>query len=187
MNTSPVNPFRDIRLRTGLSQYELAKRIGVSKHAVLRLEQGMYDRPLPKIVNYFTEKHNVARVSLINEYETFQVATREDNGRFLGSFRFNERPVDEHPLVFLRNRVRLNPTQVAKALCLSQTVVVYFEKRFIHQHTVPEQFVMALRDCGYTEQETDYFETEYDTYRSFMVKSQGLKVIRPAVPVGEVS
>lgn len=175
------NPFKLIRLENGLSQYELARRIGVVKHSILRLEQGMFESPLPSVVNYFvTNFPHTSRAKLLDDYATFQIATRESNARLLGNMPalLKKRPATEHPLSYLRGLADLNPTELAKRLCISQSVVVYFEKRVIHQHSVPEQLITALQDADYTAEETDSFCRAYDKYRSLMVANQGVKITK---------
>lgn len=182
MSSTPVNPFKDIRQRANLSQYELARRAGVTKHAILRLEQGMFNDPLPTLVGYYTSTFNVSRTSLVQQYAAFQIATRENNARLLGDFPINDPdtpslPVGVHPLTYLRERAGFNPTSLAKALCLSQSTIGYFEKRPINQHSVPEQLIHALHDADYSSQETDWLEEAYQKYRDELVKSQDLRSV----------
>lgn len=187
MSRSPVNPFKDIRNKANLSQYELARRAGVTKHAVLRLEQGMYTDPLPTLLTFFTGTFNVSRTSLIRQYEEFQVQTRQNNARLLGDFTSLTPPVGTHPLTYLRERAGFNPTSLAKALCLSQSTIGYFEKRPVNQHTVPEQLIIALHDADYSSDETDWLEHAYKVYRQQLVTSQGLTLsptITDPSPVG---
>jgi DNA-binding XRE family transcriptional regulator len=109
------NPFRELRLRQGISQYELARRIGCSKHAILRLEQGMYYEPLPTVIDYFVnhspkDNGSVTRYSLTQDYHDFQIHMREANSRLLGDL-INELtacPVGKHPLTYLLARVPRN-------------------------------------------------------------------------------
>lgn len=169
------NPFKDLRLRVGISQYELARRIKITKHAILRLEQGMYESPLPTVVTYWLDTiPGLSRSQLLNQYEQFQIATREKNGRFLGDFDFTNLHTSQHPLTWLRERCRpaLNVTQVAKALCISQPIVYYFERKAINQKTIPEQVVNALLDCGYSSDELTSFENAYAIYRHQFLKRQ---------------
>lgn len=177
------NPFRDLRTRQGISQYELARRVGCTKHAILRLEQGMFENPLPVVVGYFLSTENVSQGSLYSGYQSFQIATREANARFLGPIndeRLADCPATTHPLTWLRaqQRPEMSLTEVAKRLCISQSVVGYFEKRSVHQHTVPEQLITALHDADYTEAETDALSDAYCAYRSALVKARPLTLVK---------
>ena len=113
------NPFRNLRIKEGISQYELARRVGLSKHAILRLEQGCFAEPLPTIINYFTEAHGnfakpVSRSYLLEEYRNFQYHVRRSNAGCLGydlTLTLPVLPVGIHPLTYLREGHGINPTQ----------------------------------------------------------------------------
>lgn len=173
------NPFRELRLRQGISQYELARRIGCSKHAILRLEQGMYYEPLPSVIDYFIS-HNpttLNRLTLLQEYQDFQVSIRTLNSRLLGDLilELTACPVGTHPLTYLRESRGINLTELAKRLCISQSTAGYFEKSPIHQKTVPEQLIHALWDADYTEQETDALKEAYAGYREWVIEQRNPK------------
>lgn len=187
MTVRQSNPFRKIRTEQGLSQYELAKRAGVSKHAVLRLEQGMYDKPLPSVVSYCLRTTEVVHTQLLEDYVSFQVAVREDNSRLLGNilerledWSDTHAPVGKHPLTYLREREHLNTTQLAKCLCVSQTIISNFEKHPVQQHSVPAQLTIALQDADYTEEETDGLTKAYNTYRDSIIEGHELKLLPSA-------
>ena len=181
LGNSLVNPFKALRLKQGISQYELARRLKISKHAVLRLEQGMYPNPLPTVVDYFVDvaKLNVSRPQLLEAYTEFQIRTREANARLLGDIPdvLTGCAVGVHPLTFLRLSQGLNATELAKRLCIAQNVVHYFEKRSIHQQTVPDQLIEALHDADYSEQETDALVNAYAKYRDWLRATKTLKVV----------
>jgi len=170
MTTTARNPFRELRLKQGISQYDLAHRAHISKHAVLRLEQGCYEKPLPSIINYFIGFYpNLTNYGLTAAYEEFQYETRKSHAGLLGPLtQLIDCPVGIHPLVWLRTNYGYNPTSLAKALCISQSTIVYFERKSVHQHSVPAQLLRALHDADYTTQETDYLVRAYDRYRRFL-------------------
>lgn len=179
------NPFRSIRIQAQLTQALLAKKAGVSKHAVLRLEQGMFPDPLPKLLNYYVDTFNVSRLSLIKEYSQFQIRQRERAGKLLGedlqSALFlwaNSAAYGMHPLTYLRLSCRpvLNPTELAKRLCISQTVVTYFEKNPVSQKTVPVQLLQALQQAGYEDQDIYALEQAYATFRVTTINHQAVRV-----------
>jgi transcriptional regulator with XRE-family HTH domain len=176
------NPFRELRTRQGISQYELARRVSISKHAVLRLEQGCYEKPLPSVIDYFLGHFpSITRFTLVADYEAFQYQTRASNAHLLGQSLKDELtgcPVGIHPLVFLRHNHGINPTELSKRLCISQSTVVYFEQRSVHQHTVPEQLTKALHDADYLEADTDALVEAYKDYRTWLTSSKGLTLVR---------
>lgn len=179
MTIAAHNPFRELRLRQGISQYDLANRIKISKHAVLRLEQGCYEKPLPSVVEYFTNHYpDISSFSLIRQYEEFQYETRRSNAGLLGDLStLKDCPVGDHPLTWIRTAHGYNPTSLAKALCISQSTVVYFERRAVHQHTVPNQLLRALHDADYSEQETDYLVEAYFRYRRWLNSNKELTLV----------
>lgn len=178
MTVRVSNPFRRLRLELDISQHELGKRAGLSKHAVLRSEQGMYDRPLPTLLLFFSREFNISEVELVKEYTEFQIATREDNARLLGdiSHYLDCKPTYAHPLTYLRRMQGMNLTVLAKRLCISQSVLDTFEKRPINQHTVPEQLIVALQDADYSEEETNTLCRHYENYRRYLVEAQQLRI-----------
>lgn len=180
-NVNPINPFRTLRNRLGISQYELARRAGITKHAILRLEQGCYDTPLPSILEYFVSQDpHLSRVTLMDEYAEFQYQTRVNNHGLFGdhfSQVLEHCPVGTHPFTFLRTVHHLNPTQVAKLLCIQQSTVVYFERNAIRQHTVPKVLIKALHDADYSSMDTDALESAYNSYRTWLSASKELTLV----------
>jgi DNA-binding XRE family transcriptional regulator len=183
MTVREDNPFRKFRTELGISQTEFAKRAGVSKHAILRLEQGMYDKPLPSVVEYVTSQSDLTNYSLLKDYEYFQQATRQDNELIFGAMalRLMNCPVGTHPLTYLRDLQGLNQTELAKRLCISQTVINNFESKPATQHTVPLQLLHALRDNGYKHSALVALEEWYEAYRNRLVKNNAVKLVEPNV------
>jgi len=172
-----INPFKEIRNQLGYSQVKMANKVGISKHAILRCEQGMYTEPLPSYLNWVVNHTTVTRHELLAQYEAFQVQVRESHQLLLGSFDLSpDPPVGTHPLVWLRQRFKFNPTSLSKALCLNQTVINYFEQNPINQRTVPEQLLTALKDAGYPNYDLALFEKWYRDYREFKLSQQNLSV-----------
>lgn len=186
MATTPDNPFRKLRLQEGISQYDLSRRVGLSKHAILRLEQGCFAEPLPSVINYFTDSHTksrkpVSRGYLIDAYREFQYYTRQSNAGCLGHnlmLILPTCPVGIHPLTYLREGHGINPTALSKLLCISQSTVVYFEKRSLNQATVPAQLVTALHDAEYSEEETDLLSLKYQEYRDWLRSEKKLTLVK---------
>ena len=188
MATIPDNPFRKLRTKLGISQYELARRTGLSKHAILRLEQGCYSEPLPSVINYFvahfakssTHSAQITRPQLEADYREFQYAVRYSNAGLLGHdlpLILDGLPVGIHPLTYLREGHGLNPTELAKRLCISQSTIVYFEKRSINQQTVPAQLISALHDAEYDTEDTDALVDAYAKYRTWLKAEKKLTLV----------
>jgi DNA-binding XRE family transcriptional regulator len=179
MSVREDNPFRRFRTELGLSQKDFAKKCGVSKHAVLRLEQGMYDRPLPAVMQYIVENSDLSYYALVADYEDFQKAVSSESELIFGPMALNlmNCPRGTHPLTFLRNKYGYNQTSLAKALCISQTVVNNFEAKYVTQHTVPRQLLDALRDNGYKHSALVALEEWYEAYRNHKVRSNPVKLV----------
>ena len=192
MTAIPDNPFRKLRKAEGISQYELARRLGLTKHAILRLEQGCFADPLPSVVTYFVEAQGnhtkpVSKTYLLDAYREFQYETRRSNAHCLGynlNLTLPNCPVGIHPLTYLREGHGINPTALSKLLCISQSTIVYFEKRSLNQATVPAQLVTALHDAEYTEEETNLLAQKYDEYRDWLRADKNLRLV-PDAPVGK--
>lgn len=60
------NDVRDLRQAEGLSQAELAARLGVSRQTVIAIEQGRYDPSLPLAIR-------IARTFALTVEEVFHV------------------------------------------------------------------------------------------------------------------
>lgn len=181
MTVHAHNPFRELRTRQGISQYELARRAGLSKHAILRLEQGCYAKPLPSVLEYFESTYpTLSNYVLLEQYREFQYETRRSNALLLGDSivdSLKSCPVGTHPLTYLRSNRDINPTQLAKMLCISQSTITYFEKSSIHQHSVPVQLINALHDADYTEHDTDSLKNHYAVYRKWLNASKELSLV----------
>lgn len=186
MANLPDNPFRKLRISEGISQYDLAKRTGLSKHAILRLEQGCFAEPLPTVIQYFTDgmghlSRPVSKTYLLEAYRDFQYAVRKSNAGCLGHnlmLILPTCPVGIHPLTYLREGHGINPTALSKLLCISQSTVVYFEKRSLNQATVPAQLISALHDAEYTEEETDLLISKYSDYRAWLRSEKKLTLVK---------
>jgi hypothetical protein len=170
---------------------QIADGAGVTKHNVIRTEQAMSVTPPPTLLNYFCDTFPVSRIEMINQYEKFQIKQRslrpnilspdESLSDLLAEYRVClSRYNAGHPFVWLRQLAGYNPTSIAKALCINQTVVVYFESNPVKQQTVPEQLRNALKDNGYTNRELDLLDQAYQAYRNFLLGRQNVKVEIPA-------
>ena len=217
-----LNPFRALRttgrfvleknkgadlveeVTVGMTLQELADAAGISKQALIRTEQGAFADPPSRIVDYWTIRRGVSYTTIVNGYFKFIKDTRSRHYRLFG----NELPlppnVTEHPLKFLRSHWynpidgqllgHMNITELAKLLCINQSIPDYFEKHAKRQVTVPTVILTALKDNGYRNSEIDAFILSYKAYRDNLLGvSQGLTPvgsqpvrINPNTPVGRV-
>lgn len=172
--SNPSNPFKRIRENQKLSQAQLADKIGCTKHAILRLEQGMFTTPLPVVLEFFADNYHVPKLALLQQYEEFQIHTRATNGKLLGEFVIDLLHWNyDHgnPLDYLLKVHGYNPTSFAKALCINQKVVsMFLQGTPVGKITVPEQITSSLRDAGYSEDDTEMLCRKYKTYRDLYLK-----------------
>ncbi len=178
-----TNPFKRIRLEEDLTIVELAKRTGITKQALIRLEQGTFPEALPTALQYFSANFHLSELELHNEYKAYQHSVRASHPRYFGDVRTKlESPLDpenitqSHPLRLLRGPV--SPTVVAKDLCIPQATLVYFERNVIQQKSVPKILITVMREVGHFKSETDALIASYDLYRKALVtyrESNGLR------------
>lgn len=179
MRVREDNPFRKFRNELGLSQTAFGKSAGVSKHAILRLEQGMYDKPLPSVVEFVVSNSDLTHYQISEAYTSFQRAVREEDHLIFGAMalRLQSCPRGQHPLTYLRNLQGLNQTELCKRLCISQTVINNFELKWQTQHTVPKQLLDALRDNGYHTSALVALEDWYEAFRRSQLTAHQVRLV----------
>lgn len=124
-----TNPLRIAREATGLSQGRLAELLGVSRHFILRVEQGLYEDVPPAVGNFFSNP------DLIYEYHRWQNTRRrlsaEDKDLALNDnfFNFHYRGY-RHPLIAWRseNANLIARMTFCRAYCLQPAIVERFER-----------------------------------------------------------
>lgn len=164
LGPAPNNFLKELRESLSYTVQGAADEMGISKQALIRLEQGTFEHILPRALNWYLIKFGVSELTLTDSYEEFQNKTRQRSGRLLGDLNV---PLDtpEHPLRYLRRLHDINPTELAKALCIPQATIVYFERKPKLQKSVPKCLVNALLQCGYRNYEVDNFKASYTIYR----------------------
>ncbi len=162
--TTPTNPFKAARNELNLTMMELAKQSGVSKQAIVRLEQGTFVKPLDAVAQYFTDQ-GYSYLSLRDAYEEFQHLTRQSNHLMFGNIVavLSGWPENTHPFRYIREPY--GPTAVAKALCISQASIEHFENRVAHQTIVPQALQDVLNEIGYNRSEIAVLNDCYKHYR----------------------
>lgn len=160
---SPENIFKALRLNADLSLDALSGRCFVSKQALIRLEQGCFSDPLPSVVDYYTRQGH-SELQLRDAYLQFQELMRKRHHLLFGpSLEVN---IDgEHPLRQLRDNIDYNPTELAKAICMPQSTILHFERKWRTQQSVPKQLLNALSQCGYQVKQLNEFANTYEVWR----------------------
>ncbi len=164
------NPFKGLREELGYTLEVMAAKTSLSKQALIRCEQGTYAQPLPALLDYYVNNFGADRYEFSREYEDFQKRTRASNFKLFG----DELPslVDyevysgnqiQHPFRQLRGSI--NPTEVAKALCIPQATITYFEQKPRRQKSVPKVINNVLEEIGYSRTQVQAFNDAYVLYR----------------------
>ena len=159
----PSNLLKEIRTGENTTLEEMAARIGISKQALIRVEQGTFDRILPSVLDYYTSNYPYTELLLVDSYEDYQTKQRARHYHYFGPNL--EVSLEVHPFRELRLRIDVTATEVAKDLCLPQATLTYFEKKIKHQKSVPKGLVNVFHEIGYTGQQIKGFCRDYETYR----------------------
>lgn len=190
MTTLPLNDreavpniFKILREASGLSHAKLAVLMRTSKHALIRLEQGLYDKPLPTALEFWLNegrflpgiKNSEIRLTelvLIDGYESFQEQTRQRSYHYFGPNLINLQYTGwaPHPLIQLENRAKelglpYSEIGIAKALCVPQATLNLWKRKWRTQQTVPKTFQIALFAIGYSRFEVQRFNDGYIRWR----------------------
>lgn len=172
MTTPSLNPFRDLRESHNITLELMAKKAGISKQALIRLEQGCYVDPLPTALNYYASAFPITEYQLGLDYAAYQEFKRALATRYFGDF-ISKLDADAnvtHPMRVLRGS--RNPTQVAKDLCIPPATLTYFERNVVQQKSVPKVIVNVLKEIGYYDSEIITFCTAYRYYRERTIRSR---------------
>lgn len=145
----PTNPLRALRLAQGWSQAELAEFAGITRHAVLRTEQGVYSLPPPAILSVFSQRIPGSSIPYLEKaYTEWQTKKRRCAGILF----------PDAPLValsatsseFLNWRTfslgMTSRMEFCRVFCVHPAVVEKYEKR--KQFHMPDQLATALKEAG---------------------------------------
>lgn len=142
-----------MRLETGWTQAELGEIAGVTRHAVIRTEQGVYALPPPAILSVFLRRFPGESILTL---ETVYVAWVEETRRHNASKYLNREPpvtlvsgdmagVDF--LLWRLNTMRITSRmEFCRLFCVHPAVVEKYEKG--QQKHMPDQLQHALYDVG---------------------------------------
>ncbi len=172
----PINPFTALRNRLGWSHETLARKMFASRQALIRLEQGCFELPLPVAVDFWiknADRYDLGIVTegrLLGDYEEFQSLIRQRHHKFFGqSLEVHTVANASHPLRQLRllcyGGMGASVTEVAKALCVNQSTLQHWEKKWRTQQSVPRAFLEVLVAIGYTTDQVRTFQSDYVEWR----------------------
>lgn len=152
MTTALRHPWSLRRNDRGFTQESLADSIGVTRHMVLRLEQGLFAEPPPDLLVKIGFRLDASLPELLEEYFAYVKDARnyfrEHNlsiERALKHYLVEKE--DVHPLVFYREMQDLSRIGLCKGLCLHQDPIRDYENN--QQRGVPSQLVAALKEINW--------------------------------------
>lgn len=97
-----MNPIKQARQARGLSQKDLAEHLGVSPHALLRYEQGLYEEISPHILNYVSGLADLPIARIKNDYRIFRLETQQRAKSLFYPLPVVRITPEEHPFTYFR-------------------------------------------------------------------------------------
>ena len=172
----PVNYLKTVREEADMTLEAMSRKCGISKHALIRLEQGTYERILPSVLEVYVRDYVNSELTLVDEYEAYQSAMRERHHLYFGLDLITDPSLPLHPFRQLRNRLEVTPTEVAKALCIPQATIVHWEKHVRQQQSIPKCVANVLNEIGYKHEQILGLVEAYNVYRSQVTGSNVRKI-----------
>jgi len=148
-----TSPWAARRRATGFSQQRVAGYLGVSRHMVLRMEQGLFSDP--PHVQELAILYDSDASTLNMEYHEYVARQREQFAQQHPDFRtvLKNYTDIEHPLVHYREVIGVSQIGFCRGLCLHPDPVRDYEMQA--QRGIPKQLIVACNaiswDYGYLE------------------------------------
>jgi transcriptional regulator with XRE-family HTH domain len=147
------NPLKLRRLNANYTQDQLASLAGVTHDNIIRNEQGLFNKPSPRVLTAITriDPSNTDRVRILKEYTNWIAWRRRQEPvrsfvRRQISFPQAEK-LNNHP--FLLWRMAVYPSsriEFCKILCLHPATLLKYET--VKQRPMPSQIYNALIEAG---------------------------------------
>src|SRR6478735_12682537 len=131
--TRIINPLKETRLHAGMTQKYLATQTGMTPHAILRYEQGLYEDLSPKLSLFISEHLDMLPSQVEKQYHDFQKQRRTLTSQFLTPFPHLVMNAHQHPFVYFRNDITMRAvgkkTRVGFCILLAMNpaVVIQYE------------------------------------------------------------
>lgn len=156
--------FKTLRLQHDLTLVDLGNRVGVSKQALIRLEQGTFPKPLEPVLDFWVDNYGYSYLQILDAYDGYRTVQRQSHPRLFGPLSVVTTKSAPHP--FRQIRASFGLTECAKLLCVPQATLQHFEKKWRTQQSVPKELRSALHDNGYLNSELVYFCEAYNFWRN---------------------
>lgn len=175
MDSSNPNPIKELRLTLGLPQEVMAERMGMTRMALLRYEQGFHSTLSPKVITFFKENdENFTTIDeLIIRYINFQRSSRLSNYGLLDpNIDFSVYHTGNeltHPLLYWMENSKEKPnlTQLSKGFCLHHPTMHRFITKPYIAIEIPKCLEDGLKEAGYSISCRTAFHEAYSKWRSF--------------------
>lgn len=144
-----ANPVTDARLSISMSLNALAKRLGLSRQYISRVEQGTYASVNPNVVSWTAETLEIPKKAVMDRYRAFQSATRKATAEDVNAHPLERRGSRENGYeIFARWRSGYWPSVIsfANSFCIHPETVRMYEEG-IRPH-MPEQIREALEEVN---------------------------------------
>jgi transcriptional regulator with XRE-family HTH domain len=143
MMTDTVHTWASYRVNSGYTQQGIADKIGVSRHMIMRLEQGLFAEPPRRFLDLLGFYYDVPTSDLIKSYhalvkhkrETYSVEYRSFSDVLKGYIGFT------NPLVYYREVQNLSRIGFCKRMCLHPDPIRDYEINM--QRGIPLQLINA--------------------------------------------
>lgn len=166
---SSNNPLKQARLNLGLTQKELAFHLAMTPGAVLKYEQGLYEQPSQKLVEYLAYDDEEADL-LVLDYHSWRCRKRRSvNLPALGALSFSK---DFHPMETYRNSLQKSPQGFCVMLCIHPGSYADYESG--HLSNMPRSLSEALSDGGLSRVEITIIQ---DYAREFHIRYGGYHAV----------
>lgn len=148
MSNRYSHPWARYRSVAGFTQAEVAERLGVTRHYIIRLEQSLFWHPPDSLMVKLAGLYDIELGEFEMQYYNYVRKQREAFGRekvsfkefFLGEAVF----LKIHPLVRYRAAWELSRMGLCKAICLHYDPISEYEMN--KQRDVPEQLKEACEE-----------------------------------------
>lgn len=143
-----IHPWATFRESKGFSQQFIADQLDVSRHYVIRLEQGLFANSPDHVLNKLSDLLEVSNDELHATYHLYRHDTREEFGRSYADFSYLKNYAGAvHPLVDYRERNKLSRIGLCKGLCLHPDPINDYEKN--KQRGVPRDLIVACNEISW--------------------------------------
>lgn len=148
------HPWARYRRNAGFTQAEVADRMHVTRHYIIRLEQSLFWHPTDSLMVKLAMLYDVELGEFEESYYRFVRDTRETfaktHSSFESLFGSGLRPLvfNKHPLVIYRERHGLSRMGLCKGLCLHYDPISEYEAN--KQREIPAQLIEACEEIKWS-------------------------------------